>query len=86
MSTQTRNKSKRIIRASEIGQYAFCAQAWWLGTIVGVDPENIEDLTAGTLTHQQHGRQVGVSIALSRVGYAVLIFAIIIGLIILLTH
>ena len=86
MSTRPRNNSQRIIRASEIGQYAFCAQAWWLGSIVGIDPENIEALATGTLTHQQHGRQVGVSIALSRAGYAVLIFAIIIGLIILFTY
>lgn len=50
--------SDRIIRASEIGQYEFCAKAWWLGSIDGVPPSNIRELQAGTAAHEQHGRQV----------------------------
>ncbi len=50
--------SDRIIRASEIGQYDFCAKAWWLGSIDGVQPSNIRELQAGTAAHEQHGRQV----------------------------
>jgi hypothetical protein len=50
--------SDRIIRASEIGQYDFCAKAWWLGSIEGVPPANIRELQAGTAAHEQHGRQV----------------------------
>ena len=50
--------SDRIIRASEIGQYDFCAKAWWLGSIEGVPPSNIHELQAGTAAHQEHGRQV----------------------------
>jgi hypothetical protein len=50
--------SDRIIRASEIGQYDFCAKAWWLGSIEGVPPSNIRELQAGTAAHEQHGRQV----------------------------
>ncbi|HSD83257.1 MAG TPA: hypothetical protein VLG46_05340 [Anaerolineae bacterium] len=50
--------SDRIIRASEIGQYDFCAKAWWLGSIEGVPPSNIHELQAGTTAHEQHGRQV----------------------------
>jgi hypothetical protein len=50
--------SDRIIRASEIGQYDFCAKAWWLGSIDGVQPANIRELQAGTIAHEQHGRQV----------------------------
>jgi hypothetical protein len=50
--------SDRIIRASEIGQYDFCAQAWWLGSIDGVQPSNIHELQAGIAAHEQHGRQV----------------------------
>jgi hypothetical protein len=50
--------SDRIIRASEIGQYDFCAKAWWLGSIEGVSPSNIRELQAGTAAHEQHGRQV----------------------------
>jgi len=50
--------SDRIIRASEIGQYDFCAKAWWLGSIEGVQPSNIRELQAGTAAHEEHGRQV----------------------------
>jgi hypothetical protein len=50
--------SDRIIRASEIGQYDFCAKAWWLGSIEGVSPSNIGQLQAGTAAHEEHGRQV----------------------------
>jgi hypothetical protein len=50
--------SDRIIRASEIGQYDFCAKAWWLGSIEGVSPSNIQQLQAGTAAHAKHGRQV----------------------------
>ena len=50
--------SDRIIRASEIGQYDFCAKAWWLGSIEGVQPSNVRELQAGTAAHEEHGRQV----------------------------
>ncbi len=44
----------RVIRASEIGQYDFCAKAWWLGAIEGVPPDNIAELQAGTDWHAAH--------------------------------
>jgi hypothetical protein len=50
--------SDRIVRASEIGQYDFCAKAWWLGSIEGVSPSNIRELQKGTAAHAEHGRQV----------------------------
>jgi hypothetical protein len=50
--------SDRVIRASEIGQYDFCAKAWWLGSIEGVPPSNIRELQAGTAAHEEHGQQV----------------------------
>ena len=50
--------SDRVIRASEIGQYDFCAEAWWLGSIEGVRPSNVHELQAGAAAHAEHGRQV----------------------------
>ena len=50
--------SDRVIRASEIGQYDFCAKAWWLGSIEGVQPSNVRELQAGAAAHAEHGRQV----------------------------
>jgi len=53
--------SDRIIRASEIGQYVYCAKAWWLGAIDGVRPANLRALEAGSLAHARHGRTVIVA-------------------------
>jgi hypothetical protein len=50
--------SDRAIRASEIGQYDFCAKAWWLGSIEEVSPSNIRQLQAGTAAHEEHDRHV----------------------------
>ena len=50
--------SERIIRASEIDQYLYCAKAWWLGAIEGVQPSNVRELEAGTWAHARHGRTV----------------------------
>ena len=48
--------SERWIRASEIGQYAYCARAWWLGQVQGLAPANVEDLALGNEFHAAHGR------------------------------
>ena len=47
-----------IIRASEIGQYAFCARAWWYGRVKGYRPENLAAMRAGAERHAAHGRTV----------------------------
>jgi hypothetical protein len=53
-----------VIRASELGQYDFCAKAWWLGSIEGVSPSNIRQLQAGTAAHEEHGRRVKFALQL----------------------
>jgi hypothetical protein len=75
--------SDRVIRASEIGQYDFCAKAWWLGSIEGVPPSNIHELQAGTAAHQEHGRQVRrasqmqiAAFALVALGMVILVLAL----------
>jgi len=57
----TSDVSDRIIRVSEINQYAYCAKAWWLGAIEGVQPSNIHELQAGTWAHVRHGRTLAVA-------------------------
>jgi len=46
--------SDRIIRASEIGQYLYCAKAWYLGAIQGVKPTNVRELEAAIRAYIQH--------------------------------
>jgi hypothetical protein len=70
--------SDRIIRASEIGQYDFCAKAWWLGSIDGVQPSNIRELQAGTAAHEQHGRQVQRASQLQTAAFALVALGVIV--------
>jgi hypothetical protein len=70
-----------IIRASEIGQYAFCAHAWWLGSVEGRPSANRQELTAGEAAHLRHGLGVKASLLLSRVAYAALALAVVVGLV-----
>jgi hypothetical protein len=67
----------QVIRASELGQYAFCAKAWWLGSVEGVPSANVRAMDAGTSAHEQHGQMVQRSIWLSRVGMACLILGLV---------
>jgi CRISPR/Cas system-associated exonuclease Cas4 (RecB family) len=47
----------KVVRASEIGSYLFCARAWWYRQ-QGIEPTNQAEMTAGTELHRQHGRTV----------------------------
>jgi len=63
-------KDDHVIRASELGQYTFCAKAWWLGSVEGVPSANVREMDAGHSAHEQHGRTVLLSAWLGRVGMA----------------
>ena len=47
-----------VIRASEIGQYTYCARAWWLGRVKGHRSANIDAMRRGMARHREHGRRV----------------------------
>lgn len=68
---------RRIIRASEIGQYAYCARAWWLGNVMGVRPSNAQDLARGTAAHEQHGQRLALAGTLRWVALGLFVLAII---------
>jgi CRISPR/Cas system-associated exonuclease Cas4 (RecB family) len=50
-----------IIRASEIGEYVYCARAWWLRRVGGLEPAGRERREYGTALHNRHGRAVAGS-------------------------
>lgn len=75
------DSQEHIIRASEIAQYVFCAQAWWLGSVEGHPSANRQELAAGEATHTRHGWGVRVSLVLRRLAYGVLVLAVVVGLI-----
>ncbi len=47
----TRDNDLPVIRASEIGEYVYCARAWWLRRVQGVESHN-------QAAHQRHGQSV----------------------------
>jgi len=71
----------RIIRASEIGQYAYCAHAWWLGNVEGLPSGHQREMAAGEAIHLHHGRGVRTSLGLARLAYAVLVLAVLVGVV-----
>lgn len=54
-------QSLPIIRASEIGEYVYCARAWWLRRVAGWQPAGRERREFGTVLHRRHGRAVAGS-------------------------
>ncbi len=67
-------RGKRIT-ASQIGQYAYCARAWWLGVVEGREPTDIGRIDAGAVVHERHGWQVSLSRGFSRLALILLIAA-----------
>ena len=69
-------RSRRVIRASEVGQYLYCARAWWLGSIQGAPSVNTRELAEGEAAHRRHGRTVWASRALIVLALALLLLAL----------
>ncbi len=69
-------KDNHVIRASELGQYAYCAKAWWLGSVQGVPSINVREMDAGQAAHEQHGQVVLLSTWLGRAGVVLIALGI----------
>ncbi len=65
----------RTIRASEIGLYVYCRQAWWYQK-QGIEPENQAELAGGSEIHRQHGQQVLASGCTRVLAYIILFAAL----------
>jgi CRISPR/Cas system-associated exonuclease Cas4 (RecB family) len=50
-----------IIRASEVGEYVYCARAWWLRRVAGMQPAEQARRDKGMTLHWRHGRAVRYS-------------------------
>ena len=74
------NKHSRVIRASEVGAYSYCAHAWWLGSVKGRRSDNVCRLRTGRAAHERHGRQVILGVALTRLSYVLLMLTGLAGL------
>ncbi len=70
----------RVVRASEVGAYVYCARAWWLGAVEGLRPQHTRRLQAGQAAHERHGQRVLLGSALARLAYVLLTLAGLAGL------
>lgn len=50
-----------MIRASEVGEYVYCARSWWLRRVAGEEPEGQERRDRGTAMHAAHSRGLALS-------------------------
>jgi len=66
----------RVIRASEIGEYAYCHRAWWLHRVCGIASANRAQLASGVAHHAEHGRSVQRAGAFSRASIILLMLAL----------
>lgn len=80
------NASSYVVRASELGRWAYCERAWWLRYVADLPtPAEAEArLDAGTLRHAEHGRRMGLAGALWKIGLVCLAVAALAGLLWLL--
>jgi hypothetical protein len=71
--------SSPVIRASELGQHAYCARSWWLERVQGIPSANVRELASGVAAHRAHGRAVVRYHSLQKLAYALLLLALCVG-------
>ena len=71
--------SGTIIRASELGQYSFCARSWWLEHVQGIPSVNVREMASGIQAHRAHGRSVERYVLLQWLAYGLLFLAVVLG-------
>jgi CRISPR/Cas system-associated exonuclease Cas4 (RecB family) len=78
------NEKQKLIRASEIGEYVYCARAWWLRT-EGYEPTSGHQARqSGEQWHLKHGQAVMHAQRMRRLAASAGLLAIIITIIFLL--
>jgi hypothetical protein len=75
-----RKRRGETLRASEIGEYVFCARAWRL-RLDGYEPTGEGGrLVAGQQFHERHGRAVRRARRLNAVAFACFVLAVVVAL------
>ena len=69
-----------LICASELGEYVYCARAWWLRREGVEQTRGHEARAAGTAWHTQHGRNVTAARRLRRLSTAATLLAVLCAL------
>ncbi len=67
-------KSLDTISASEVGQWVYCHQAWYLARL-GAEHRNQQALIRGVRHHERHGRQVAAAETFRRIALLLMLLA-----------
>jgi CRISPR/Cas system-associated exonuclease Cas4 (RecB family) len=65
----TDSGQSRVLKASEIGSYAYCARGWWLSRVLGYRSAHTERMATGEESHLSHGRKLVGFRRLEGMGY-----------------
>ncbi len=68
-----------IIRASELGDYEFCARSWWLRRVLGWPSRYQERLERGEYAHAAHGQAVASSGRLITFGIVLVVIGVVLA-------
>ena len=68
-------KDRSLVRASDIGMWAFCQRAWWLAQVKEVAHQDPARLQQGSQAHADHGARVPPGTVLQRAGLIILAVA-----------
>jgi hypothetical protein len=77
------SQDRSLVRASDIGLWAFCHRAWWLAKVKDTPHRNPAILEAGVAAHASHGSQVVRARTLQRVGFGLIVAAVLLASLIL---
>lgn len=72
-------KDRSLVRASDIGLWAFCQRAWWLANVKQVEHQNPAILQRGSAMHLAHGQTVQRAQTLKRLAILLLALALILA-------
>ena len=70
----------KLIRASEVGEYVYCARAWWLRRAGVEQTRGHEARATGTAWHEEHGRNVTAAARLRTLSAAASLLALLCAL------
>jgi hypothetical protein len=79
-------RDRSLVRASDLGQWAFCRRAWWLAQIQGIPHQFPERLVHGTARHARHGVRARQAYWAERAGRWLLLAGLACALLLLAAH
>ncbi len=77
MSRTDQSSNRRLVRASDIGLWAFCHRAWWLARVQQIPHQQPARLHHGQQRHAHHAQQVRWARWLAASGWFLLIVALV---------